>query len=437
MKRLLAILLAFLTVFACVSCAGTGTDEQTSEISSVEETGDIAGPAEKKLKVFDADGVYYTLCREDNASSALKKSFATLGKRFSSYFDKEVKVDTDFTPGWQDIDNSRAEILVGKTNRAATQEFWDRLPENSYGYTVTDDKIVILGKNDTLTAYAVNAFDSDILLPLARKTDTLEIEVGTEKIVEYTGDTTTPSGLLKTGLPVLATLRDKVMIGVSEDFKVAQGAASDGKYWYAALKKKVNDVETDVIVKVDMATGERVAVGPELPLDHCNDMCYNPVKNLLLVPNMVGKRLTLIDPETLEVKESFLAEKLPGTPYATSYNKKLNCYVILAGGKVNFVDCDEFSVIRSFPMISMNYTGQGVDSDDDFVYIPMSKKPDAGTNDNVIVVYRIDDGEVAAQIHISDPIEIETMINIDGVYYAHFNSSGSSIYRVEFAAYVS
>lgn len=437
MKKILAILLAALTVFACVSCTGTGTDDQTSEISSAEETDKTVEPSVKNLKIFDAEEVYYILCREDDASAAMKKSFATLGKRFSSYFDKEVKVDTDFTPGWQEIDNSRAEILVGNTNRSATQEFMARLPENSYGYTVTDDKIVILGKNDTLTAFAVNLFDSDILLPLARKTDTLEIEVGTEKIVEYTGDTTTPAGLLKTGLPVIATLRDKVMIGRNGDFKVAQGASSDGKYWYSALKTSSSGVETDVIVKIDMATGERVAISEELPLDHCNDMCYNPVKNLLLVPNMVGKRLTLIAPETLEIKDSFLAENLPGTPYATSYNKKLNCYVILAGGKVNFVDCDEFTVIRSFPMISMNYTGQGVDSDDDFVYIPMSKKADAGTNDNVIVVYRIDDGEVVAQIHISDPIEIETMINIDGVYYANFNSSGSTIYRVEFAVYVS
>lgn len=433
MKKILVLFLTILMIFSCVSCTSSNGGEQTSEIPTEE----VTEPAPTTLKVFDADKNYLLLCRPEAASMALIKTFSTLGKRFQSYFQKELKVDTDWTSAWLEVDNTRAEILVGMTNRKASQDFWARLPEGGYGYTVTGDKIVILGKDDTLTALAVNAFDNKVLLPLARKAESLELEIGMEEIYTFSGDTSTPAGLIKTGMTVMASLRDRVVVGTYESFKTAQGAASDGKYWYAALKKKVGDVETDVIAKVDMATGKRVAVGPELPLDHCNDMCYNSVKNILLVPNMVGKRLTIIDPETLDVKESFLADNLPGTPYAVSYNKKENCYVILAGGKVNFVDCDKFTVIRSFPMISMNYTGQGVDSDDHYVYIPMSQSPDKGTKDNVIVVYDINDGSVDAQIHISDSIEIETMINLDGVYYANFNSSGSVIYRLEFAAYIS
>lgn len=166
-------------------------------------------------------------------------------------------------------------------------------------------------------------------------------------------------------------------------------------------------------------------------------MTWDPLKNELVITNMVGTKITVIDPETLTIKRTVDAKVLPGTPYGISYNAAYDAYVILAGGRVNFCDRETFAVKNSFPMVSMPYTGQGVDSDENCVYIPMSKAPDKGTNDNVIVVYEIKSGSVIGQIHIKDSIEIETMFNRDGVYYANFNTSGSAIYRLSFNGYVS
>lgn len=425
--RFLALALAALTVLLCAAC-GTSSDTPGTTEAATE-------PAPTKLTVWDAEGMHYALVRADELPKSLFKAAQQLGDRLGVLSGVEVYPNADYVLLGQTLVDDNPEILVGMTNRSATKAFYDRLPDAGYGYTVTDKQIVILGRNDNLTVLALRAFAEQVLPSSAVKTESFSVDVGTEQILTYTGDVSTPYGMITAGMTVSAKLCEKTSVGKLGKFGTAQGAASDGKYFYSALKKKVGDVETDVIAKTDMQTGKLVASSAEMPLDHCNDMCYNPEKNILVVPNMVGKRLTVIDPDTLEMKNFIQADSLPGTPYGISYNAANHCYVILAGSKVCFVDCDTFRVLRTFPLISMPYTGQGVDSDDHYVYVPMSKKADAGTNDNVIVTYDIATGDVVAQIHIADSIEIETMINVDGVYYAHFNSGGSLFYRLQFDGY--
>ena len=426
--RFLALALAALTVLLCAAC-GTSSDTPGTTEAATE-------PAPTKLTVWDAEGLHYPLIRADEPPLNVFKAAQQLGNRLATLTGaNEVYPASDFVMIGQTPVDDNPEILIGMTNRSASKAFYDRLPDAGYGYTVTDKQIVILGRTENLTVLAIQAFAEQVLPSSAVKTDAFTLDIGTEQILTFTGDMSTPYGMLTAGMTVSAKLGEKTSVGKLGKFGTAQGAASDGKYFYSALKKKVDNVETDVIAKTDMKTGKLVASSAEMPLDHCNDMCYNPEKNILVVPNMVGKRLTVIDPETLEMKESFLADSLPGTPYAISYNAANHCYVILAGSQVCFVDCDKFTVNRSFPLISMPYVGQGVDSDDHYVYVPMSKKAEAGTNDNVLVTYDIASGKVVAQIHIAESIEIETLINVDGAYYAHFNSGGSVFYRLKFEGY--
>ena len=171
-----------------------------------------------------------------------------------------------------------------------------------------------------------------------------------------------------------ALISNPVSIPKRDSYNAAQGAATDGKYFYNIIINGNASPQVGIIVKTSMETGKEVAVSGEIPTDHGNDMCYNSKENLLVLVNMVGKTITMVDPENLTVVKQVEANELPGTPYGIAYNEESDCYIILAGGRYNFVTRD-FKLLRNYAMISHNYMGQGMDADDQYVYIPGSPYP--------------------------------------------------------------
>lgn len=406
------------------------TTEHTSELDeNTNNTTDIQNEP-KSLKISDNGVSEFTVIRSDNASEAIIKGVSAFGNRVKSRLSKDIKIDTDFTARGAAVDNSKFEILIGATNRQASIDLIESLSPGSFGIRVTDNKIVIAGTDDSQTAYALYAFEDYYLYDKAYNKDgVFSIPVGTEKILNNPSLSTMKS-ILSSDKPAIATISSPKSQAIS-GYSAGQGATTDGTYFYNYVMKKSNGKESGVIVKKRMTDWSIVKISKELPLDHGNDMCFNSKKNLLVITNMTEKRISFIDPETLEIVSSENISKLPGTAWSIAYHAKTDRYVFNAGGNINIAD-GEFNIISSFKVPSTGYTGQGMDADDDFIYIPQSASAENKKEGNIILICSWEKGYIKT-VSLDLPIESETMMNYDGRYYMNFNVGGG--YRIAELAY--
>lgn len=422
------LLAVILLLSACTEAQkpDTGETPDTGEISVpiTTEPSDTESPAAAKL-VIVADGkAKLSIVRAEDASKAITGDATELNKKLTRYTSATFRLTTDWVKRGDEVDNSGFEILVGNTNRQATRDLLDSLPADSYGIRVTENKVVIAGTDDTMTAYALYDFESKYLRSGDYTDDkSFALPVGTEHIV--TDSTlTTQKSILNSNRTVIAVTENDRNLSPQNGFNAAQGAATDGTYFYNILKKKVDDVETDIIVKKNMSDWATVAVSEEMPLDHANDMCYNSKEGVLVITNMVGQKISYVDPETLTLIRTIDATTLPGVPYAIAYNATNDRYAVASGGKINITDAS-FNVISSIALQTLPYVGQGMDADDDFIFMPRSPDSSQGTKDNVIVVYTW--SGLKRVIHLDLSIETETLLNYGGKYYVNFNVGGARI----------
>ena len=86
-----------------------------------------------------------------------------------------------------------------------------------------------------------------------------------------------------------------------------------------------------------------------------------------------------------------------------------------------------FTILRLYET-KPDYTAQGMGSDEDFIYFPMS-----GSADNILDVYDWD-GNPVGIITIPLKLESESMFWFGGNYYVNFYESGNGakLYRLEF-----
>jgi len=418
-----ALLLVALLLTSCGQSGGVEhttvtTDAVTTTASESTET----EKTETTLSLITDGKFTFKVLRSEEASSVMVTNAKELHKNLEKYTSAKASIATDWTKKGAEIDNSGLEILVGETNRQASIDLLAALPPHSYGIRVTEDKVVILGTNENMTALGLYAFESKFLL---NKEYTgkgyLNLPIGTEIIVTAESQDTW-EGILRSSHPIAAYVKNDRSLNSKGDFTAAQGAASDGTYFYNVLKKNDGGYETDIIVKSKMSDFSEVKVSEVLKLDHANDMTYDSKRNLLVIPNMLGKIITRIDPETLEVVSEVDAP-LPGTPWAIAYNATRDCYVVAAGGRLcitdeNFVPKTSFSTVSS----SQPQVGQGMDADDHFIYMPLSPSSE-GNKYNVVMVYDWN-GNFVREVPLEVTIESETILHYGDKYYMNFNVSG-------------
>lgn len=212
------------------------------------------------------------------------------------------------------------------------------------------------------------------------------------------------------------------------DHYVAQGAASDGKYVYFVLRDK-NDEEA-VIVKYTLDPFKSVSVGPVFNGGHCNDLTFDTKNNWIVLAHgqSQGKTLTLLDPSTLKVIRDITITVGSG---AITYNTKRQNYAISQGGTTLYVADNDLKVLHSYGRTDKTgYTAQGMGSDDNYIYFPMSN----GKTDNLLVTYRWN-GVHVADLKLKIAKESESMFWVNGKYYVCFYDSdntnkGAALYEV-------
>ena len=429
MKRRQIIAAAAALLLILPSC-GKVTD---NTVTTTEEI--TAEPAAEPIALIRDGATEYSVIRPEKGTDAEIANAVAFRKKLNNEFGVRFEINTDYVLPGKDPTQSY-EILVGNCDRPESKAFLSALGEGGYGFSISGRKIVIAGRDDGLLAYALTAFENHILD--GGLTDgSLILTDGTVQTFTGKSLSDSPTAALATQYSVTAVRGGMVCsVPKKDEYKSAQGVASDGTWFYSALTcKKSDGSQTGIIVKSPMDSNQLSLkqYSEDLPLDHANDMCYNSKENVLVITNMKGKTLTVIDPDTLQMIKQVDAEWLGGTPWAISYNASRDCYVIAAGGYLNILGSDFRSVAPGIRMGGgpSGYTGQGMDCDDDYIYMPMS--PGTDTKDNIIVVYSWTDGYYRT-VHMGETAESETMLNVNGEYFIAFNSSGCCVNRLNYIA---
>ncbi len=128
----------------------------------------------------------YTVLRSETAGADVRLEVSAMYALMMSKF-KGIKIGTDYTKDPTPIVNDAREILVGKTNRAETQQAYEAVTaalgeaENWYHIGVYGNKIVILGSDEANTRTAIRYFT---VRYLNENTTALEVPVNMYRTYE-------------------------------------------------------------------------------------------------------------------------------------------------------------------------------------------------------------------------------------------------------------
>lgn len=291
------------------------------------------------------------------------------------------------------------------------------------------------GESDTTLPASETAAEPATETPTETPTETAteeptetQTEAPTE--TETEAETLSPSeelaALLRSSAELSAGARKLATIQSDGVSTTSQGGYTDGKYHYQLFikKDKDSDEENNIVrlVKYDLEEGKQVAVSDPLPLNHANDLTYNPKRGVFVAVhnNPHRKWVSLIDPETLTVTETI---QMDVKIYSISYNEARDQYVVgLSGGQTfRYLDADfqpVDDVIFQPTPLTEGYTTQGASSDENFIYFVLY-------NQNVITVYDWD-GNFVSLIKLTVEGEPENLSVVNGTIYVATGQSGTT-----------
>lgn len=424
--RCLSFLLALLMLSACG--AQVPPDDMPEDVTTAAP--ETEPPVVETVLMEGGESVY-ALVRGDAGEKAVVESVANFKKQLDTYTKSDsIIIKTDYyNPRVEEAFFPDPEILVGETNRPESAEVLASLPVNSYAIARRGNKIVIIGTDSNLTVLALQSFEKNILQNAER--------CGEGKLIFSDNDTVTVTydapltvkELISTGYAITAKT-EKVMHcpAYSTNIRVAQGAASDGTYAYFVIRH-VDDLGA-VIYKHRLDDGERVAQSEVIQVGHGNDATFDTKHNRLVIAHGgdQGKMLTMVDPDTLKVVEVI---NIPAGSGAITYSVEKDRYAISQGGSTLHYLTSDFKLIESFKRTgNENYVPQGMGSDEDYIYFPMS-----GERDNVLAVYDWA-GQYVTTVTVPDKFESESFFWVNGQYYIAYyrgaSDSGAYLYRVNF-----
>lgn len=423
-KRTVSALLFI--IFLCILTACTPEEpEVTTETEAVE----TEPPAPAELILADNGATDFKVIRSEDAEGYYFDTAIAVNQKLRSEISPDFKISEDWISPLEPSPEKDHEILLFSTNRAESAAAMAELTFEGYIIRVTDCKVVVVGSSPASCNEALYCL-FDTIIPENTKDGRVALPIGLEVKKEFESSPLDIGEALKAGKTLCADFEVLFNYPKQDGFTAAQGSATDGEYAYVIMKDSSGTREVDRVVKIDMATWEVVLESETMPLDHANDMTYDPVKKQLVVTNMYDNLISIINPEDLTLIEQ---KKLSHGTYGTGYIEATNQYAFLGYGSVGglvITDAD-FGVIRSSPLASApNYIGQGMDADAKYAYVPLS--PGTGKSDNIIQIYDIATGEYLGIATLETTMESESIFHYGNDYYIHFNNSGSKIASLEF-----
>lgn len=439
MLKKIFTLLAISTLLLLSSCANpqdTGTSQDTQPSAPDIQTTTPAqtttadpGPdySDKLVIVLDGE-TKYSIIRSDRAQERVVKAGSALHTGIREATGITLTLNTDWARDTSTIDQSAPEIIIGETNRIASMGVADTLQPRTFMIKAIGDQIIITGTSDKLTARAVDYFVSEYI------NNPEYLQNGNLILPRDFCDIQGPFDFEMTDLinsvdEYTTTYKKLFAIKNVDGYRIMQGGCTDGKYCYFAMENQTfpEGSHRSYIYKYDVTTWELVARSEDLPLDHSNDICYNPDKHELIVVHNAPNRniISILDPDTLTVKEKV---KIKYQIFSMAYNQSRQQYVIGLSGGQNFALLDtEFKAVKTYTVNSTGYTTQGVECDNDFIYFVQY-------NQNVIMIYDWN-GKLVTRVDMTLlGVEPENISLIEGEFIIGCNDakwSGGEVYQLE------
>ena len=333
------------------------------------------------------------------------------------------------------------EILIGDTGRSESVELKKTLADGEFAVKLMGKKLVVVATDDAFLYEAVG-----VILDFIKIEDNADVSEGKILLkrsidIKQAGDKSNYLYLFSKSDTVTAKGEHTVDLPLPSSAVIhTQGGCFDGKYFYQSFIRPDGGDETNnkvIIVKYDFETMKPVAQSEILMLNHANDITYNAELNLIAVANHGPNKskLTFLDPETLTV----LYTKAVLACYSVTYNHERDMYATgLSGGqnlrryKGDLVFDSSLKIIYQTPK-TVNYTTQGITSDENFIYCVLWDGEGYGTDkfQNVITVYDWY-GNFVGIINIDvGGLEPENIIIDNGVIYVTCHTSrGARMFKI-------
>ena len=423
-KKITAVFFIICALFALSSCKPEDAEADTTVAEVETEAPEVA-----KLILVEDGKTDFKVIRSENAVGYALDTASDVYRKLKNELSADFKLTEDWLNPLEPDPATAHEILLFSTARPESEAALADLNFEGYIIRVTDCKVVIVGSSPASCNEALYCF-FDQIIPENTEGGVIALPVGLEVKAECKNEPIDLRAAIAEGKTLGANFKILFEYKGRDGFTTSLGAATDGKYAYVIMKKNESGVETDRVIKVDMETWSVVLESEEMPLDHANDMTYDPVKKQLVVVNMLDNLVSIIDPETLTLTEQ---KPLSYGTWGVGYIDGAEQYAFLAYGSPSglVITDGAFNPIRSSALAdTTGYVGQGMDADAEYAYVPLS--PQSGTKDNIIQIFEIKTGKYIGKISVNTLMESESMFHVGDDFFLHFNNQGSKIATLEF-----
>ncbi len=357
--------------------------------------------------------------------NATAKSHATeLAAAISNLTGVELPIATDTTAV------SEYEIILGSSNTHDANRAW----EEPYGYAVRleDKKLIITGTDANHTVMALWAFEQKVLKDASLVGEgRLQVTDAQTLVATFPQTQATLSNIVRNGWNHSLSQTKVCHQPTDGAMKVSQGVCTDSTHVYFVIRN-TSDTQARVY-KYRMSDWSFVSKTEIFNGGHCNDLMYDaPHKRIICIRGGtngdIKEQSVAIDPETMAVTEG---PTIPEGATAIDYNATRNQYITRYGKTINVRDANLAVLKTGLRTDGVDMTAQGMGTDADYFYFPMS--PKSGETYNALLVYDWENLHCKAILTIPTAAESESMFELNGEYYVSYyqNSNGATLYHVD------
>ncbi len=322
------------------------------------------------------------------------------------------------------------EIIIGPENsREESIALESEIKGFGYRLSRVGKKIVITGSDANHAVMALTFFGRELLGN--------EVYAG-KKYFKFSDDEALSADFAQTQASLKNIVRNKwdhelslrhmVKQMPEKGTELAQGVCCDGEHVYFVQKNREDNQAR--VYKYRMSDWTFLAKTEIFNGGHCNDLVWDAGnKRIICIKGGVNPELkeesVAIDPETMKVSEG---PRIPEGATAIDYNPVLDRFITRHGMNLCQRDSSMEIIFRSKRTDDNTMLSQGMGSDDEYFYFPMS--PNNKEIYNALLVYDWATGTYQGSLHIPLNYESESMFEHDGVYYVVFYHRGATLYRI-------
>ncbi len=325
---------------------------------------------------------------------------------------------------------SEYEIILGPNNHHDTISVW----EEAYGYAIrmADKKLIITGTDANHTVMALWEFEKKVLKDTALVGEgRLQVTDEQTLVATFPQTQATLSNIVRNGWSHSLAQTKLCHQPTDGAMKVSQGVCTDSTHVYFVIR---NTTDTEArVYKYRMADWAFVSKTEIFNGGHCNDLMYDvPHKRIICIRGGtngdIKEQSVAIDPETMAVTEGPI---IPEGATAIDYNATRKQYITRYGSTINVRDTTLAVVKTGSRADGVNMTAQGMGTDADYFYFPMS--PKNGETYNALLAYDWETLQCKAILRIPVSIESESMFELNGEYYVSYyqGGDGATLYHVD------